>query len=142
MQPIFLYTSAVDVSSNPPISWLQNEKPDIVSDRPPLRLSAIDSYSAVQSPPQCTGNFCPPHVALLANSIASFFAAFFFNCLVYRFIIQIRIIIMHTFRVGSVIIHNPVRRDSLAKISLKTRYSHIQKLFLAFPDTRLLPKDW
>lgn len=30
------------VSSNPPISWLQNPKPDRARERPPLRVDAID----------------------------------------------------------------------------------------------------
>ncbi len=38
-------------------------KPDSPSERPPRRLSAIDSKVAVLSPPQCTGNCCPPVVA-------------------------------------------------------------------------------
>src|SRR5262245_38929015 len=43
------------VPSKPPMSWLQNPKPDIPRLRPPRSDSAIDSYVASQSPPQCTG---------------------------------------------------------------------------------------
>src|SRR4051812_2559291 len=55
---------------NPPMSWLQKPKPDSPRDSPPRRLSAIDSKVEVLSPPQCTGNCCPPTVAERANTTA------------------------------------------------------------------------
>ena len=39
------------------ISWLKNPNPLMQSESPPLIVSAIEVYSAEQSPPQCTGNF-------------------------------------------------------------------------------------
>ena len=66
-----LYTAAGGVPSKPPMSWLQNPKPDKHSDRPPRRLSAMDSNSEAQSPPQWTGNCWPPAVADRANRTAS-----------------------------------------------------------------------
>ena len=41
-----LYTAGVAWSSKPPMSWLQNPKPDRPSESPPRRLSAMDSKVA------------------------------------------------------------------------------------------------
>src|SRR5690606_23876239 len=59
------------VPSNPAMPWLQYPKPDIDIDRAPRSDSAIDAYVESQSPPQCTGNCCPPAVADRAKSTAS-----------------------------------------------------------------------
>src|SRR5690606_7536829 len=66
-----LNTPASGVPSNPPMSWLQCANPLHASDRPPRRVSAMDVYVEVLSPPQCTGIDCPPAVAERANSTAS-----------------------------------------------------------------------
>src|SRR5690606_1657383 len=66
-----LKTPGSGVPSNPPMSWLQYPKPLAASDSPPRRVSAIDSYVEVLSPPQWTGYGCAPAVAERANTTAS-----------------------------------------------------------------------
>jgi len=52
------------------MSWLQKPKPHRPNDRPPRSVSAIEGYVESLSPPQWTGNFCPPHVAERAKTTA------------------------------------------------------------------------
>ena len=49
----------------------QKPKPEEVSDRPARRDWAMPLKVDSQSPPQCTGNCCPPAVADRANTTAS-----------------------------------------------------------------------
>lgn len=57
-----LNNSGSGVPSNPPMSWLQNAKPEDAVDKPPQRDSDMAENVDSQSPPQWTGNCCPPAV--------------------------------------------------------------------------------
>ncbi len=66
-----LNTAGSGVPSKPPMSWLQNPKPEAARDSPLRSDSDMAAKLDSQSPPQCTGNCCPPAVADRANTTAS-----------------------------------------------------------------------
>ena len=96
------------------------------SDNPPRRLSAIDSKVAVLSPPQWTGNCCPPAVADRAKTAASPLPKACFEYLEYRLIVEERVIIVHQHRIRAIVINN-VRGDALAEVGLEAVHTHIDQ---------------
>ena len=66
-----LKSAGSGVPSKPPMSWLQNPKPDMPSDSPPRRSPAMAGKVDSQSPLQWTGNCWDPAVAERAKTTAS-----------------------------------------------------------------------